>query len=275
MEALVTYFGNLDRIFNTDAGTLMGLSGMTTDIANKISNANRYLNQAREYYGKLKGRDIKITTRFDQDYPERLNELNDPPSLLYYRGKLFTERSKLVSIAGAEAPTEKGIELTTALAKKMSSAGVEILSSLNPGIDAAAHLGGKPLGGISHAVLDTGFDDIYPEENRPLAVDIVKSGSLITEYSPDEKYEPKNYKMSNRLIVAMSQAVVITEFYKDNKRVWDLLTSCSQVGKITFILINPEYGGLTDEDSLNHAVTCGAIPMVGLDKIEDIISSLV
>ena len=98
---------------------------------------------------------------------------------------------------------------------------------------------------------------------------------MISEYPPDTIYTDNSYKSTNRLLAAISQAVIFTEFYEDSKRTLDLLTCCSQIGKMVFVMINPEYGALTDEKSLNRAISCGAIPMVGLDKVDDIVVSLV
>lgn len=275
MEALLTHFGNLKRIFKTDAGTLMSIAGMTANTANKISEAGYFIDKAEKYYEKQKKLDVKIVSRFDKEYPERLFELNDPPSLLYYRGNLFKSDNKLIALVGAENASHEGIELTTSIAKKLSSKNVSIVSSLNSGIDAAGHLGIKPSGGNSFAVLDCGLKNIYPEENKPLAIDIVQAGALISEHAYGKKYKSNNYKASNRLIAAMSQAVIVTEFFDDSKRILDLLKCCSEIGKMVFILINPKYGALTDNTSFDKAATYGAIAMVGLDKVDDIIKSLV
>ena len=69
--------------------------------------------------------------------------------------------------------------------------------------------------------------------------------------------------------------MVVTELYKDSIETLDLLKCCSQIGKLAFILIDPRHGALTDQDGFEQAVTYGAIPMVGLDKVDDIIQSLV
>ena len=180
MEALLNHFGGLDRIFNSGAGTLMSISGMTTKAANKIARASEFIKKANEYYEQLMAVDIKIISRFDNEYPERLFELNDPPSILYYRGKLFQKDAKVVAVTGSDNASQDGIELTTSLAKHLASKNVGIVSSIYNGIDTAGHLGVKPSNGVSYAVLDSGLENIYPEENRPLAVDIVQGGALVT-----------------------------------------------------------------------------------------------
>jgi len=259
----------------SDAGTLMNISGMTIDIANNITQAKNYIDDSIVYYSQLIERNIYPVSRFDDDYPELLFELSDPPTIIFYRGKLPDPTKKIAGIIGAEKPGNDGIELTTTLAKKLAENNVQIISSLNSGISIAAHLGSHSVDGNSFAVLDSGFDNIVPQINIPVAVDIVKYGGLISEYLPDIEYENENFKSSNRIIAGMSQAVILTEFYSENEIVTDLLESCDQIGKLLFILIDPTINSITDENSFNKAVSCGAIPIVGRDKIDDIIKSLV
>ncbi len=271
----MSHFGNLERIINTDAGTLMSISGMTTDVANKIATSSELEQQARDFYDHLQKVDIKIITRFDDNYPQRLFELNDPPSLIYYRGEMFDADDKIVCVTGSDNASNVGIELTTSLAKILAEKNIKVISSINQGVDTAGHLGLKSADGISGAVLESGLNQIYPEENRPVAIDILKGGFLISEYPPDTGFKANNYKAANRIIAALSQAVIVTELYENSKRILDLLTCCSQIGKMIFILVNPKCGALIDEKSLERAVVCGGIPLVGLDKIDDIIGSLV
>jgi DNA processing protein len=275
MNALLNHFGNLERIMKSDAGTLMSINGMTIETANKITQAKDQLDEADVIYTQLRERDIDLVSRFDDEYPQLLFELNDPPSIIYFRGRLPDPKNKIAGIVGSEKPSNEGIGLTTTLAKNLTENDVQIISSLNIGISIAAHLGSRSSNGISFAVLDSGFDNVVPEENIPVAIDIVKDGGLITEYPPDVEYNSESYKTSNRIVAAMAQAIVLTEFYADSEIITDLLECCSQIGKLLFILIDPKSGALTDEDSLNKAVSCGAIPIVGCDKIDDITKSLV
>lgn len=274
-EALINHFGNLKEILKADSGSLMAINGMTTETAGKITGTSANLNKADEFYAGLKARDIVVKTRFDHDFPRLLFELNDPPPLLYLRGKMPDDIKKTVTLAGAENATNEGIEMTVKLAGVFADVGVQIIASLSKGIDAAAHLGAKGAGGTSFSVLDSGFDHIHPSEHMPLAIDIAQTGGVISEYPPDQVCTDESFKSSNRILAALAQAVVVTEIYKDSTRTLDLLSCCNQIGKLAFIMIDPELGALADEESLHEAVSNGAISLVGLDKADDIIKTLV
>lgn len=275
LEVLIAQYGSIERIFKADAGSLMAIGGMTAETANRITKAGSHLSEAEAYYAMLVENDVRLVTRFDNHYPQRFFELNDPPTMIFYRGSLPDEDTRTVALAGGRNATGEGIELTVEVAKRFAEAGVQVVSSLSRGIDSAAHLGSRAGNGNSYAVLQSGLDNIYPEDSRPLAIDIVKDGGLLSESAPDEKFNEGNYEASNRITAALSHAVVTTEFYHDSHVAMDLLKCCSQIGKMAFVMIDPKHGALTDEQSLNQAVTCGAIPMVGLNRIDEIIQSLV
>lgn len=273
--ALLQRYGEPTEIMEASRESLMAIDGLTTEQAEQVYTADDYIRPATEYCLSLKDRDIIVTTRFDNGYPKGLLELNDPPPLLFVRGRLPDNAGKSITVVGAEEATSEGIELTVTLAQQCAEAGVQVLSSLRRGIDAAAHIGARAGKGISFAVLNGGLDHIDEVEQMPLAIDIAQAGGVLSEYTPETEPTDETYQAANRILVALAQAVVVTEVYSTSKATLDLLSFCNETGKLAFVLIDPRKGALTDESSLSEAARCGALPMVGLDKIEDIIKSLV
>ncbi|MEW5994284.1 MAG: DNA-processing protein DprA, partial [Candidatus Zixiibacteriota bacterium] len=161
------------------------------------------------------------------------------------------------------------------VARRFAEHGVQVIASLARGIDAAAHIGAGAAEGVSFGILDGGFDHIEAKEEMPLAIDIAREGGIITEYPPDLEKSDKHLPAVNRLIVGLAQGVVVTEVYSYSTRTRDLLRFCRQIGKLAFLVIDPEHGALAEEESLAEAVACGAIPLTGLDKVDDIIRTLV
>jgi len=272
---LMQKFKNLDSILDADEIDLIKIDGMDITLAGNVSRVKSYLDKTEVYYQKLTDREIKVVTSFDADYPSQLNELNDPPPLLYSRGKLPVNNKKSVTLIGATEATNEGIELTINLTKLFIDAGVQVVSSLNKGIDASVHLGCKSAGGVSYALLDTGFDLIDSSEQMPLAIDIAQEGGVLTEYSPEQDLSETRLEESNRLLVGLTNAVVITQYYKDSKRIMDILSFCNQIGKMVFLMVDPEHGALSDEEALDIGGQNGLIPMVGFDQVEIIIKALI
>lgn len=275
MQALLNRFGDFDGILVADEDRLRDIEGLDDEKIEAIGKAASNLAAAGDYVDGLRDRDILTRTYRDDDYPPGLSELNDPPMMLYVRGRLPAVGRKLITVAGAEEATNEGIELTTDLTRTLAEAGVQVLSSLRSGIDVAAHLGCRSVEGTSYALLDTGFDDDALDHLRPVAVDVLLDGGIISEYPPEHEEEEGDYKEANRLMAALPQAVVVTEFYAGSEKCMDLLRCCHQIGKLCFVLVDPETGAHSDEEALHRAVDWGAIPMVGRDKIDDIVKALV
>ncbi|MCK4633038.1 MAG: DNA-processing protein DprA, partial [candidate division Zixibacteria bacterium] len=139
-QALMQHFGNLDRIERADSGSLMAVEGMATKAANRITKATQSLQEAADYKRSLKERDILVVSRFDDSYPHRLEELNDPPPILFARGSLPEASKPIVALVGADEASNEGIKFTVEVAEIFVEADVQLVASLSKGIDAAAHL---------------------------------------------------------------------------------------------------------------------------------------
>jgi len=263
-DLLLSRYGSVDEVLSAERASLGEIKEITAKAIDRIIGAVDRLDEAKAESEKLAGRDIRIVTRFDDAYPALLYELNDPPPLLYVRGALPRNDGKTVTLVGA-----------VKLAKAFAEAGVQVVSSLRVGIDAAAHLGTKAAQHNSFAVLDTGFDHIDSTEQMPIAIDAVQAGGVITEYPPERKFSEENYRESNRLLAALGHAVVVTELYDGSREILDLVMFCSQIGKMVFLMVDPTHGPLSDPGTLDKLTEYGVIPMVGLDQVNKIIAALV
>ncbi len=148
----------------------------------------------------------------NEELPRFLREMKGAPKQLFAEGPLkLSELENAVAIVGTRRPTEYGKRFAQALAGFLAERGVAVVSGLALGIDAAAHEGALENGGATVAVLGTGLDTAYPAENRKLFDEIAKRGLLLTEFAAGTPPERKNFPLRNRLIVALSRAVVVVE----------------------------------------------------------------
>jgi DNA processing protein len=273
--ALLQRFETLDAIYRANREAFLGIEGVTVDTAARLEKVSEQLKPASEMARRLLDREIELVTRFDDTYSPLLFELNDPPSLMYVRGKMPGIALKSVAIVGAREATSEGIGLTSRIVKEFVQNEVQVVSSLVGGIDMAAHLAARSAGGVSFAVLEHGSDHVDQQEAMPVAIDIIQTGGVISEYAPEVEAHEMFIPQANRLVVGLAQAVVITELYDSSTRSLDLLRTCRDVGKLTFFMVDPELGALADETSLGLVAECGAIPIEGFDRVGDIIKSLV
>lgn len=292
-SSLLSRFHTLDNILNAEFEILKEEFEMDEERAVLISTASSGLSRAADFFEAVSNRNIKTITMFDENYPERFHELNDPPPLLFYRGNLPSNEERIVTLVGSSAPSAEGIAVAVDFGSRMAARGVSLLSGLARGIDSAAlvgatsgaeeasHSNGNTDPGVPpreltrvYAAATSGLEDIYPDENSSLVEQVVKFGAVFSEYSPDEEFQLEHIQPANRLSVALSQAVVIGEIFSDSEGTRDVAEFCAQVGKLLFVLV-PTEQTIADEKALESLLAIGAIGVRYPDDIDSIVKCLV
>lgn len=154
---------------------------------------------------------IQVLTIFDQEYPERLKTIADPPPLLYVSGTLTKADEVAVAIVGGRRATACGRVITEEIARELASYGITVLSGLARGIDAAAHQGAIAGKGRTIAVLGCGIDRTYPPEHRTLRRTIEAQGAVISELPIGAPPQSHHFPRRNRILSGLSIGVLVTE----------------------------------------------------------------
>jgi DNA processing protein len=156
----------------------------------------------------------KIKTLFltDKDYPQRLLNCYDSPTLLYYKGEADLNASKIVAVIGTRSHTDYAKQVTEKLVKELTAQHVTVVSGLAFGVDAIAHKAAIKNNLPTVAVLAHGLDQVYPAEHAGLAKDILKqAGGLLTEFRSKIKPDKHNFPTRNRIVAGMSDATIVIE----------------------------------------------------------------
>lgn len=146
----------------------------------------------------------------DEDYPEMLKNITDPPLVLYIRGKGLPARDR-VSVVGTRRCTHYGAHCAEALGSSLAAAGMAVVSGGARGIDGAAHKGCLESGGRTAAVLGTGVDIAYPGSHRRLFEEIMEEGVLLSEYPLGSEGLPWRFPRRNRIIAGLCSRCVVVE----------------------------------------------------------------
>ena len=150
----------------------------------------------------------------NNEYPNQLKNIYDPPAKLYVLGNRSILNQKNFAIVGSRKATEYGKKVAMQISKELSENSLNIVSGLAIGIDSYAHLGCLQVkdAGKTIAVLGSGLDVIYPKENRKLAEQIINSGGcIISEYPIGSKIEKNNFPQRNRIISGLSEGILVVE----------------------------------------------------------------
>ncbi len=144
-------------------------------------------------------------------YPAALEEIPDPPPLLYVQGTLEPRDQLAIALVGSRRCTPYGIRIAERLATSLGRAGFTVVSGLARGIDAAAHRGALKGGGRTIAVLANGLASIYPPEHAELALEVAEHGALLTELPMHQGPIAGLFPQRNRIISGLCLGVVVIE----------------------------------------------------------------
>lgn len=154
--------------------------------------------------------DHRVVARGDDEYPEMLEHLRDPPERLWVAGRELGSLPPCVAIVGTRTPTHYGQDVATGLAADLARAGMCVVSGLARGIDSFAHAGALDFG-TTVAVLPGGIDRCYPSSNRDLYERIAEEGVLVAEVEPATPTHKRRFTHRNRIIAALSLGVVVVQ----------------------------------------------------------------
>lgn len=149
--------------------------------------------------------------RGDPAYPARLEQIPDPPSVLYVAGSAGVLDRPLVAIVGTRRCTQDAGQIAFDFAAELARRGIGIVSGLAYGIDAAAHRGALSAGGVTIGVLAAGLDPVYPGSHAELASRIIKKGAVISEFDANQEALKYLFPRRNRIISGLSLGVLVVE----------------------------------------------------------------
>lgn len=155
---------------------------------------------------------IKIVTIRDEEYPDRLKTIYDPPLVLYYKGTLPNfDALPTIGIVGTRKASAYGQTVARDMGLEVTRCGGLVVSGLAEGIDAAAMNGAMLEDGSAVGVLGCGADVVYPRCNKALFAKTIVKGCILSEFLPGTEPFRWNFPRRNRIISGLSNGVVVVE----------------------------------------------------------------
>jgi DNA processing protein len=209
-KTLINIYGDAQSIFKAKKKELENIEGFGSVRARSIKDFTDFSVAEEEikFIEKYKIVPLFLT---DADYPKRLLNCYDSPSLLYYRGNADLNDSKIISVVGTRNNSAYGKMVCEKFIEELRSENILIVSGLAFGIDTIAHKASLKNNLKTVAVLAHGLDRIYPEQNRTLAKQITEQGGLLTEFISNSDPDRQNFPKRNRIVAGMCDAVIVIE----------------------------------------------------------------
>ncbi|MBO4292929.1 MAG: DNA-processing protein DprA [Clostridia bacterium] len=208
---------------------------------------------------------IKEISILDENYPELLKSIYDPPKCLYVVGNIEILNSPGIAIVGCREATEYGKKAAMYFSYNLAKQGITIVSGLARGIDSYSHIGALQAKGNTIAVIGSGLDIIYPKENEQLAKKIIEQGgAIISEYPLGTRPTQDHFPARNRIISGLSKAVLVVEA---KEKSGSLITAdfAMEQGKEVYAVP----GNINSLNSVgtNNLIKDGAIPVSNFSDI--------
>lgn len=170
---------------------------------------------------------------------EAFRGMSDPPRGLFVWGDAQVLRTPLLAVVGSRDPSRPTLEwLESELSEFLrQNPDVNLVSGGARGVDQCAHRASLRKGRPTVAFVPSGFQKLYPPELDRWSEDVrAKGGCYVSEYSPLMPMRKSNFGERNRLISAISKAVLIVEA---RRRSGTLLTAKAAADQARAVFVVP------------------------------------
>jgi DNA processing protein len=206
---LIERFGSAEAAWNASLLDLAG-AGLDRRSIESLGKLRVTLDPEAEWR-RIEQAGASIVVMDEPEYPGALREIPDPPPVLYLKGDISPSDDWAIAVVGTRRVTPYGRQVTERLVADVARAGVTIVSGLARGVDTYAHRAALNAGGRTIAVLGSGLDRMYPDENRALADQIAESGAILSEFPLGTPPDATNFPRRNRIVSGLARATLVVE----------------------------------------------------------------
>jgi len=209
-KLLLSKLDSIESIFNDSYSKISGLTGMGINLLKQMDRKDA-LAKSISYQDYFTKNGIQTHFYTEKNYPRRLKQCADAPLLLFSKGNMDFNASKLVSVVGTRNASEYGKSICEELINGFVGKDIVVISGMAYGIDICVdqlcvkhHI--PTIGVLGH-----GLDRIYPSIHKGTANKMMLNGGLLTEFLPGTNPDRENFPMRNRIVAGMSDATIVVE----------------------------------------------------------------
>ena len=207
---LISYCGSASNIFTISKGKLLkvpGIGPITADVIRKKES----FDYAEKELKRAEKAQVEVLSFMDAAFPRRLRDIEDAPPIIYVKGNVNLNNSKMVAIVGTRKATDYGKAFVEKLVSDLIPHSPLVISGLAYGIDIHSHKQALKHQLNTVGVMGSGMDIIYPAAHRDTATRMLSHGGLITEQPFGTKPDAHNFPARNRIIAGLCDALIVVE----------------------------------------------------------------
>jgi DNA processing protein len=256
-------------IFRLDRHELESIRGIGPKTANEVVTFNEW-DEVDRILEKTENTGAEIMTYWDEDYPNLLREIYDPPLMLWIKGDRKVLDTEGIAIVGTRKAGKYALNMADKFARGLVEQGLTIVSGLAYGVDGAAHKATVEAGGKTVAVLGSGIDWIYPSDHKGLSSKIVETGgAVISEFPLGTAPEMGNFPVRNRIVSGMSLGALVVASGIDGG---SMITAKSALDQNREVFVIPHPIGHPNAIGCNSLIKRGMGKLV--QNVDDILSEV-
>ena len=205
---IIKIYKNYEKIYQIREEIFKNLSSYKKILDFTINN-----DKIKKIEDDIKNNKYSMISYEEKDYPENFRLIEDPPFSIFYKGDIKKiNKLNFIAIVGSRKHSRYGENVTRDIvANLIGQDNIGVVSGGAIGIDSIAHRAATENEIFNIAVLGCGIDVVYPKSNINLFKKIAENGVVLTEFLPGEQPIYYNFPRRNRLISAISKAVIVTE----------------------------------------------------------------
>lgn len=212
IKRLFDYFGDIEKAFNCNLKELENIDGLSVKKAENFIKLRDKVD-VDKVFANVETKGINFLTLEDEKYPNMLKNIENPPAVLYYKGKLFEcNLEKTLAVVGSRKASSNARDNLRKIINGLANTDICIVSGLASGIDTVAHTSAIENNLKTIGVIASGFDFVYPTQNKTLYENIEHGyGAVVTEYYPT--FEPIKFRFPqrNRIVSGLSYGTLVAE----------------------------------------------------------------
>ena len=260
---LTLRYDNPYDIYTASAEELSVVEGISAHTIRSLS--DKRLDEASDIVGFCASTNVGILAFSDDQYPNRLRLIPNPPIVLYVRGQLPDMNNNVcIGMVGTRKMSEYGREYAYRIGYELGAAGSIVVSGMALGVDGVSACGAISGGGKTIAVLGCGIDVVYPREHAKLMNIIASNGAVVTEYAPGTPPIGSHFPVRNRIISGMCNGTLVVEA---DMRSGAMITANLAVVQGRQLFAIPGNLGESNSEGTNKLIRDGAIIVIETEDI--------